>query len=78
MITTELILTVSTTISALIIKCVKEEIGELHVHSIERVESLEKQLGLQQKLESDLKIRTVYVNYTNVIIVMSDNMRKSG
>ena len=49
MIITELLLAVSTPISALIIKCVKDEIDKLHVHLIERVESLEKQLESQQK-----------------------------
>ena len=49
MIITELLLAVSTPISVLIIKCVKDEIDKLHAHLIERVESLEKQLESQQK-----------------------------
>lgn len=49
MIITELLLAVSTPISALIIKCVKDEIDKLHAHLIERVQSLEQQLGSQQK-----------------------------
>jgi hypothetical protein len=48
MIATELLLAASTPMSALIIKCVKYEIDKLHVHLIERGESLEKQLESQQ------------------------------
>jgi hypothetical protein len=36
-------------ISALIIKCVKDEIDKLHIHLIERIEELEKQIGSTPK-----------------------------
>ncbi len=47
MIVTELMLAVSIPISALIIQCVKDDIDKLYTPLIERVESLEKQLGSQ-------------------------------
>jgi hypothetical protein len=45
MIITELLLAAATPISALVMKCVKDEIDRLHAHLIERVEELEKQLA---------------------------------
>jgi hypothetical protein len=45
MIITEILLAVSTPISAFIVKCVKDEIDRLHAHLIEQVEELEKQLA---------------------------------
>ena len=49
MIITEILLAVSTPISALIVKCVKDEIDRLHAHLLERVEELEKQLASTPK-----------------------------
>ncbi len=45
MLITEILLAVSTPISALIVKCVKDDMDRLHAHLIERVEDLEKQLA---------------------------------
>ena len=55
MIITELLLAVSTPISALIIKCIKDEIDKLHIHLIERIEELEKQIGNTPKTENQNK-----------------------
>ena len=55
MIITELLLAVSTPISALIIKCVKDEIDKLHSHLIERIEELEKQIGNTPKTDNQNK-----------------------
>ncbi len=45
MIITEILLAVSALISALIVKCVKDELDQLNAHLVERVEELEKQLA---------------------------------
>ncbi len=45
MIITELLLAATTPISALVMKCVEDEIDRLHAHLIARVEKLEKQLA---------------------------------
>ena len=49
MIVTEILLAISTPISALIDKCVKDEIHRIHAHLIERVEELEQQLASKPK-----------------------------
>jgi hypothetical protein len=51
MIITELLLASATPISALVMKCVKDEIDRLHAHLIERVEELEKQLASTPKAD---------------------------
>ncbi len=49
MVIREMLLAVSTPISALIVKCVQDAIGRLHAHIIERLEELEKQLASTPK-----------------------------
>jgi hypothetical protein len=61
-------LAVSTPISALSIKCVKDEFDKLHAHLIERVESLEKQLESQQKWENRF-CNSCYDIYLNDFII---------
>jgi hypothetical protein len=51
MIITVLFWAAATPISALVMKCVKDEIDRLHVHLLERVEELEKQLASTPKAD---------------------------
>ena len=76
MIITELLLAVSTPISALIIKCVKDEIDKLHIHLIERIEELEKQIGNTPKSDKPKQVTSYFCDLLfNKVAKIADAIR---